>query len=337
MSEKSTPPSLDDDAVLTPKNRAALSADDRTAEEMAERRELDAEIETTIFDGVRGNDDKPVQPVKLTQDDRFKFKCHKGVSCWNECCHGADVTLTPYDILKLAEHFAVRPASIVKDFAVPAMHEGSNLPVAKLRMHGKEGKGPCVFMDEEKGCTVYASRPATCRYYPLGLGIIKMKGQQEKSDMFFMVKESHCKGHEENNEQTVASYRSDQGVEPYDLLNERWIDILMKMASWRSIGGPGGKDATNQVKQMFYMVSTDIDAFRRFVFETKFLETYEIDADMIENIKTNDEAILQLGFDWMCNVMFNENTIGMREEVLQLAIAKARSEDGTEDAPHAID
>jgi len=28
---------------------------------------------------------------------------------------------------------------------------------------------------------------------------------------------------------------------------------------------------------MFFMVSTDVDAFRQFVFETKFLDTYAID------------------------------------------------------------
>ena len=330
MNNKDDKNSLDDDAVLNPKNPAALSSDDRTTLEMEERRQLDAEVKTTLFDGVRGNDDKPVQPVKLTQEDTFCFKCHKGVSCWNECCHGADVTLTPFDILRLGEHFSVRPSDIVKEFAVPAMHEGSNLPVAKLRMSGKQGDGPCVFMDEERGCKVYENRPATCRYYPLGLGVLKMKGQEEKSDMFFMVKESHCKGHEEKQEQSVGTYRTQQGVQPYDLLNERWIDILMKMASWRSIGGPGGSDASKQAKQMFYMVSTDLDAFRRFVFETKFLDTYEIDPDMIENIKTNDEAILQLGFDWMRNVLFNEDTIGMKSDILQASIAKARSEDSME-------
>ena len=33
-----------------------------------------------------------------------------------------------------------------------------------------------------------------------------------------------------------------------------------------------GKDVSTQTKKMFYVISTDIDAFRRFVFETKFLE-----------------------------------------------------------------
>jgi Fe-S-cluster containining protein len=250
------------------------------------------------------------------------------VSCWNACCHGADVTLTPYDIITLSKSFFVRPAQFVADYTVPAIHEASGLPVPKLVMTGKDGKGPCVFMREEEGCSVYDSRPATCRYYPLGLGAYKLKGHEQREDMHFMVKEPHCEGHEEDQEQTVSEFRAEQGIEPYDLINQRWIDILMKMASWRTIGGPMGRDVSTQTKKMFYMVSTDIDAFRRFVFDTKFLQTYEIDDDMIEAIRTNDEALLQLGFDWLKNVMFNDTTVAMKQTVLQEAIGAARNEMG---------
>ncbi len=306
----------------------------KTLKEALEREEAQkaearsSDVETTIFEGVRTEKGDPVVPVKMGLEDLFNFRCHKGVSCWNECCHGADITLTPYDILKLAEHFKVRPAQFVASYAVPAFHEGSNLPIAKLVMTGKEGKGPCVFMDEEKGCTVYNARPATCRYYPLGLGAMKFKGHKAREDMHFLVREDHCKGHEEENLQSVAAYRQEQGVEPYDLLNERWVDILMKMASWRSMGGPEGKDVPKQTKQMFYMICTDIDRFRSFVFDTRFLDTYEIDDDMIESLKFNDETLLQLGFDWMLTIMFNEERLVMKEKVLQQSIVKARDDMG---------
>jgi hypothetical protein len=307
---------------------AALLSGASVSGDMAERQDRAQAVETTIFEGVRSDDGNPIAPVRLNPSDSFRFRCHKGVSCWNVCCHGADVTLTPYDILAFARSFGIRPAQFVKDFSVPAIHPGSGLPVPRLVMTGKDGKGGCVFMDDEKGCTVYAARPATCRYYPLGLGAVKMKGHASREDMYFLVKEDHCKGHVEDKKQTVQSFREEQGVEPYDLLNERWIDILMKMASWRSIGGPMGRDVTKQTKQMFYMVSTDADGFRRFVFETKFLETYEIDDDMVANVKQNDETLLQLGFDWLSNVMFNELSITMKPAVLKQAIGGAREKMG---------
>lgn len=321
MSDTEQRDAIDDDGVLTPQQQ-------KLEQEEQARRAAEADMETTLFEGVRATGSGPVEPVRMSPDDSFKFRCRKGISCWNSCCHGADVTLTPHDIVSLARQFWVTPAKFVEDYVVAAIHEGSGLPVAKLVMTGKKGEGPCVFMDDEKGCTVYENRPATCRYYPLGLGAVKMKGHEQREDMYFLVKEDHCLGHQEDNTQSVKTFRAEQGVEPYDLINERWIDILMKMASWRSIGGPMGQDVSKQTKQMFYMVSTDIDAFRRFVLGTKFLEIYEIDDDMVESITKNDEALLQLGFDWLSNVMFNEPTITLKQAVLQEAIGKARSGEG---------
>lgn len=306
----------------------AMTREKSATEEMADRKARAGDLETTVFDGVRDDDGNVVEPVRLDPSDNFRFRCHKGVSCWNVCCHGADVTLTPYDILILARRFGVRPGQLVADYAVPAIHPGSGLPVAKLVMTGKDGKGPCVFMDDDAGCTVYDARPVTCRYYPLGLGAIKLKGHERREDMYFLVRESHCRGHDEEHVQTVGAFRGEQGVEPYDLINESWINILMKMASWKSLGGPMGRDVSKQTKKMFYMVSTDVDAFRRFVFETKFLATYEIDDDMVANVRTNDEALLQLGFDWLGNVMFNDPAITMKKDVLQRAIGAARREMG---------
>lgn len=79
---------------------------------------------------------------------------------------------------------------------------------------------------------------------------------------------------------------------------------------------------------MFYMVSSDIDAFRRFVFETRFLDTYQIDPKTVDVLKTNDSVLLLLGFDWLKHVIFGEATISMKESVLQEAIAKRRDEFG---------
>jgi hypothetical protein len=48
----------------------------------------------------------------------------------------------------------------------------------------------------------------------------------------------------------------------------------------------------------------------------------------VERLKTDDIALLRLGFDWLKNVLFNEQTINLKEHVLQAAIARARTEMG---------
>ncbi|MBI3435975.1 MAG: YkgJ family cysteine cluster protein [Proteobacteria bacterium] len=294
------------------------------AAQEAPRPHFEPEVELRVFAGVRSQAPDPVKPVALKPTDKFAFRCHRGVSCWNACCHGADVTLTPYDILRLCSHFGVRPAEFLERYTVPALHDTTDMPVVKLKMGGEDGKGPCSFMVAE-GCSVYADRPLTCRYYPLGLVSHKLKDSEKKEDFHFLVNEAHCKGHLESQTQTVEDFRSEQGVAEYEAINRGWVDILMKLASWKSIGGPMGKAASDQARQMFFMVSTDVDRFRRFVFETRFLELYEIAPEAVEQIKTDDEALVRLGFDWLKNVLFNEPTILMRQEVLQTAIAHARA------------
>ncbi|MBF0093761.1 MAG: YkgJ family cysteine cluster protein [Alphaproteobacteria bacterium] len=295
---------------------------------MSERSILDGEMKAEIFSGIRASGSgNSVVPVQLKPEDSFCFSCHRGVSCWNRCCHGADITLTPYDILRLSRHFGIRPREALLAYTVPAMWDKAELPVAKLKMGGDDGKGPCAFMTEE-GCSIYENRPATCRYYPLGLASMKMKGDDHIGDFYFLVKEPHCRGHDEKKDLTVSAFREEQGVTDHDRVNRGWIDILMKMSSWKVMGGPWGQEPSPQTKRMFFMVSTDVDALRDFVFKTKFLDSYEVAPEAVEQLKTDDEALLQLGFDWMKTVLFNEKTLMLKERVLRESIARAREEMG---------
>lgn len=292
-------------------------------EQERRRRDAEADLEVHIVEAARGSG--PVQPVRLTAKDSFCFSCHKGVSCWNECCHDPDITLTPVDILRLSKHFETRPSKFNAIFAAAAVHDQSGMPVMKLKVvDNGQPKKPCVFLDETEGCTVYKDRPAACRYYPLGLASVKMKGHEEPEEFYFLVKEGHCKGHDEQHVQTVGDFRKEQGVEDYDEINRGWVHLLMKLASWKTLGGPWGQEPDERTRKMFFMATTDIDAFRMFVYNSTFLDKYEISPEQREELAMNDEALLKLAFDWLRNLMFNEPTIALREHVLHDAIAKAR-------------
>ena len=323
MSDPKAPYDPDDEnAPLKPE-------DEVYSDQERQRRAAEADLEVQIIDAVRGDQTTPVQPVRLTKDSTFCFSCHKGVSCWNECCHNTDITLTPYDLLRLAKHFEARPKAIASMFAAPSIHDASGMPIMKLKMVDKDGeRKPCVFLDETEGCTVYNDRPAACRYYPLGLASVKMKGHEQPEDFYFLVKEPHCKGHEESKEQTVGAFRAEQGVDEYDEKNRDWIHILMKLASWKFLGGPWGKEPDERTKKMFFMATTDIDQFRLFVFNSSFLDKYAIEPEMREELAMNDEALLKLGLDWLRHVLFAEETISLRPDVLQHAIAQARGGTG---------
>ena len=290
------------------------------------RRQAEIDLDVPIITALRDAAEGPVAPVRLTASNTFCFACHKGVSCWNECCHDTDITLTPYDLIRIGRATNTPSGAAGLMFGTVAVHEASGMPVLKLkRVDNSEPKRPCVFLDPVEGCTIYADRPAACRYYPLGLASVKMKGHDAPEDFYFLVKEPHCKGHEEKREQTVAEFRAGEGVEPYDERNRGWIHILMKLASWKALGGPRGKEPDERTKKMFLMATTDLDAFRRFVFGTSFLQRYAIDPETHPELATDDEALLKLALDWLRAILFNEPTLPLREDVLHEAIAKARA------------
>ncbi len=37
----------------------------------------------------------------FTLDDKFKFSCHKELTCYNTCCRDVNIFLTPYDVLRM--------------------------------------------------------------------------------------------------------------------------------------------------------------------------------------------------------------------------------------------
>jgi Fe-S-cluster containining protein len=247
----------------------------------------------------------PVEPVRLELDDKLKFRCHSGVSCWNECCSRADVTLAPYDIIRLKDALGMDSSEFLKAHTVPFELDAHGVPGLKLRT---SDSGACLFMQEE-GCTVYENRPTACRYYPSGLLSMKSISEAADEQHFLFLKEDHCKGHEEDHTQTIAEYRKEQGVEQYDELNLEWYQIILKK---KSTGPTIGKPSEMSL-QMFFMASYDMDRFRRFVMSDAFIKMYDLSDEQYAELETDDIALMKFGFKLMKQVFFGEMSIKGRE------------------------
>jgi hypothetical protein len=68
----------------------------------------------------------------------------------------------------------------------------------------------------------------------------------------------------------------------------------------------------------------DLDKFRKMIFESSFLDRYEIPDDEIATVKTDDEALLRLGFRWVSMALFGERSIPIRNEEDQKARLEAK-------------
>ena len=67
---------------------------------------------------------------------------------------------------------------------------------------------------------------------------------------------------------------------------------------------PANIKLTEQAKQMFFMVSYNIDKFRQFVFESSFLKRIPVDGDTLSQLKSDDVALLKFGVSWMKQLLF---------------------------------
>ncbi|ACN17299.1 conserved hypothetical protein [Desulforapulum autotrophicum HRM2] len=253
-------------------------------------------------------DSSAILPVQMGYNSRFKFDCHKGVKCFTRCCRGIDIMLTPYDILTMRKRLELSSEEFLAIFTELKLLEKGDLPIVTMKLLDDDQRS-CPFVRDGQGCIIYEDRPTTCRYYPLGVGSLSYASEPDNPDeFFFTVKEDHCLGFEEDKEWTVAEWREDQGVDIRDKVNAGWTDLIVRKKSL-----PANIKLSEQSKQMFFLACYNIDKFRKFVFESTFLQRYDIDGDRLEKMRQDDIQLLQFGFEWMKTTLFSEGSITPRK------------------------
>ena len=268
-----------------------------------------------------------IEPLKLTLDSKLKFRCHPGVRCFTACCGNIKIVLTPYDILILTQRLQMPAHEFLHTYTIPTYLEKTDMPGVMLKMREDDNKCPFVTPD---GCTVYSDRPTACRYYPVGMADFREGGSKdadgnenvaEEEKFFFLVKEDYCKGHEEDKIWTVREWRADQGVDVRDEMNKKWLRLIMRRKSY-------GHQASlsEQAKRMFFMASTDLDHFRRFIFESSFLDTYMLDQKTIDKIREDDVELMLFSFDYLANTLFGAEIAEMsiKEDKLREKVAQIK-------------
>ena len=231
----------------------------------------------------------PILPVQLSLDDKFQFRCHKGIACFNKCCENIDILLTPYDIIRLKNHFGITSREFIDLYTTDFALDAHGMPGLKLRT--QENSTACINLTPA-GCGVYEDRPAACRYYALGLVSMRKKDAPRDEDSYFVVKEDHCLGHNEPVTQTVREYRREQGVDVYDEINHEWRQIILKKRS----SGPTVGRPSERSFELFFLVSYDIDGFRAFVASAGFDAVFDLDPAFKLELMTDEVKLLKFGF-----------------------------------------
>lgn len=251
--------------------------------------------------------ESPVLPAALDGSKAIRFRCHRGIACWNACCSNIDISLTPVDIMRLKRRLGTTSTEFLERCTLP--YEMEKDGIAGVKLKPVDGGTACRFMQPE-GCAVYDDRPTACRYYPVALLSMRKQGESTDRDAYALVKEPHCLGHDEPRTITIDAYRAEQGLPEVDELARGWRQLILKKKS----SGPTVGKPSRRSLQLWFMACYDVDRLRDFVASDGFQSLFELPEAELGELMDDDLALMQFGFRLLRQVMFGENTIPLRSE-----------------------
>lgn len=243
---------------------------------------------------------------RLAPEDEFSFGCHAKLACFTRCCSDINILLTPVDVLRLSRKLGIETSEFLDNYTVTPITKDLHLPVVMLRMEEAPGKR-CTLLGES-GCSVYEDRPWSCRMYPVGMALPPARAGVQPEPMYFLFEDDYCDGHGEAKKWTVEEWRRDQNVSEREELESAFQEIVSH--PWFI----GGRTLDPKRMQMFHTACYDLDTFREFLFSSSFLKRFELERDLIEELRTDDEALLRFAFRrWLRYALFLEPTMTPRE------------------------
>jgi Fe-S-cluster containining protein len=126
------------------------------------------------------------------------------------CCHQKVITLSPYDVLRLARAAGIPTVAAIDRFTI---RRGSILKF-------NDG-GACVALEGVR-CGVHRGRPLACRVYPLGIEHRQTAGDEN----FMMLEPAAGSLGVYGIDGTVSDFVEAQGVDEYLEANARYAGLL---------------------------------------------------------------------------------------------------------------
>jgi len=243
----------------------------------------------------------------LTPEDHFHFECHQRLDCFTRCCCNITIFLTPYDILRMKNALKITSGDFLTSYTDILVGD-AGLAVVALRMRDDKKKS-CPFVTSG-GCKIYEDRPWSCRIYPLkpeSTDITEKSGKEYYSVMDVPF----CLGLAEDKVVTVERWKTEQGIPIYSEMENHFKKVTMN----KSLSDK--KISNKKIQEMYYMACYDLDRFRRFVFESKFLETFEVDTKTVEKIKHDDVELYKFAMRWLEYGLLGQHVLKMKPDIME--------------------
>ncbi|MCB9494113.1 MAG: YkgJ family cysteine cluster protein [Desulfobacteraceae bacterium] len=231
--------------------------------------------------------------IEIGDKSSFLFECHPGVTCFNKCCRNLNLYLYPHDIVMLRKKLGITSGEFIDNYTEAVLPKDRYFPEVLLKMADNEEQ-TCPFLTEE-GCSVYESRPDSCRNFPVEHGVSYNSSGEIEDQIHLFRPPEFCQGRFEKKEHTVLSWAKDQNAVTTNKMTLLWSETAKYFYSdiWGG-EGPYGKKA-----KMVFMAAYNIDGFREFVFNSTFLKRYKVKKNIQMKIRVDDEAMLKFSLDWI--------------------------------------
>ena len=186
----------------------------------------------------------------------------------------------------------------LKRYTIPLLGE-DGLPLVALKMIEDEKKR-CPFVTSD-GCEIYQDRPWSCRMYP----IFPASPQEEE---YYIEEGRPCLGFNEEKQWTIDEWKRTQGIDIYDKMNESYKEITFHDFFKKGNRLDPGK------ANLLYRACYDLDEFKKFLFETRFFELYDVEKEIIKRVKEDEEELLSFGYVWVRFNLFGEDTLRLKDK-----------------------
>lgn len=243
----------------------------------------------------------------LRKESPLRFVCKPQVACFTKCCRDVNIFLGPYDIVRLRKRLGISSGEFLHKYTLTLVPEATGFPLVLLKMLEEKGKA-CPLLGPQ-GCTVYEDRPWSCRMFPLD--------RAEQEGFYRLVAPTElCLGLQEPWETTVGQYLESQGVQAYEEVEAR----LSRLGPTPALLREGIRN--RKIQEMCRMAMYDPDRFRRFVLESRFLQIFHVERDLVEILPSDDVALLELGQRWLRFGLVAGESMKIREELVKPEAAK---------------
>jgi Fe-S-cluster containining protein len=143
--------------------------------------------------------------LKMDRGSGFSYLCNQ---C-GRCCHGQVITLSPYDLIRLARAAGISTSEAIARYTI---RRGSILKF--------DNNGGCAALDGMT-CSLHSGRPLACRLYPLGL-----EYGRQGAERYLRLEPAVGSRGIYGDQGSVQDFLAAQGAESYLEANRRYASLL---------------------------------------------------------------------------------------------------------------